>query len=115
MRHKMKEEKFDELLMEIEKELLALKTAKQTASPLTNFTFIYQDTTSTTGKHYEITYGAGNQPIFVTFTSNRPSVIYVFRTPVGNTQKLDVYDLAGNDSAVFALASSRPIENMVAI
>lgn len=111
----MKEEKFDELVIEIEKELLALKTSKQTASPLVNFTFVAQDTTSTTGKHYEITYGAGNQPIFVTFTSDRPSVIYVFRTPTGNTQKLDVYDLVGNATANFALASSRPIVSMVAI
>ena len=111
----MKEEKFDELIIEIERELLALKTAKQTASPLTNFTFIYQDTTSPTGKHYRITFGEGNQPIFVTFTSQRPSVIYVFRTPEGNSQLLDVYDLAGSDETIFALASSRPIVDMVEI
>jgi len=111
----MKEEKFDELIIEIEKELLALKTTKQTASPLVNFTFFYQDTTSISGKHYELTFGDGNQPIFVTFTSDVPSVIYVFRTPVGNKQKLDVYDLGGSNTANFALASSRPIVGIVAI
>lgn len=111
----MKEEKFDELIVEIEKELLALKTSKQTASPLVNFTFVAQDTTSVAGKHYEITFGEGNQPIFVTFTSDRPSVVYVFRTPIGNIQKLDVYDLAGNSTANFALASSRPILSMIEI
>lgn len=97
-------------MLEIERELLDLKTVKQTASPLVNFTYIYSDTTSTTGSHYKITYGAGNEPIFATFTSPRTSVIYVFRTPASdNTQLLDVYDLVGSASTVFAFASTRPI------
>lgn len=103
------ENKFDKMMLEIERELLALKTVKQTASPLVNFTSVYQDTTSTTGTHYRITYGDGNEPIFATFTSPRTSVIYVFRTPSGNTQLLDVYDLVGSASTVFAFACTRPI------
>lgn len=101
--------KFDQMMLEIERELLDLKTAKQTASPLVNFVSAYQDTTSTTGTHYRLTYGDGNEPIFATFTSPRTSVIYVFRTPTGNTQLLDVYDLASSASTVFAFASTRPI------
>ena len=103
------ENKFDKMMIEIEQELLALKTVKQTASPLVNFTFTYNATTSTTGTHYRITYGNGNEPIFATFTSPRTSVIYVFRTPSGNTQLLDVYDLASSASTVFAFACTRPI------
>ena len=101
--------KFDKMMIDIENELLALKTAKKTASPLLSFIFPYQDTTSTTGTHYRITYGDGNQPIFTTFTSQRPSVIYVFRKPEGNIQYLDVYDLASSAQTTYILGSSRSI------
>lgn len=102
--------KFDQMMIEIKNELLALKTAKKTASPLLSFIKDYTDTTSTTGAHYKLTFGEGNQPIFCTFTCSRPSVIYVFRTPeADNTQLLDVYDLSSAGSATFIFGSTRPI------
>lgn len=102
--------KFDIMMLDIERELLDLKTVKKTASPLLSYTFDYTDTTSTTGTHYKITYSDGNQPIFTTFTASRASVIYVFRTPEDdNTQLLDVYDLDSAGSSVFVFGSSRPI------
>lgn len=105
--------KFDELIIEIKNELLALKTVKKTASPLISFVRTYDDTTSTTGKHYRLTFGEGNQPIFCTFTCSRPSVIYVFRTPeADNTQLLDVYDLDSAGTATFIFGSTRPITNI---
>ena len=105
--------KFDLMVLDIERELLNLKTTKKTASPLLNYTFAYNDTTSTTGTHYKITYSDGNQPIFTTFTSTRPSVIYVFRTPEDdNTQLLDVYDLDSAGATTFIFGSSRPISNI---
>jgi hypothetical protein len=104
--------KFDELMLEIKNELLALKTVKKTASPLISFVRTYTDTTSTTGKHYRLTFGGGNQPIFCTFTCSRASVIYVFRTPNGNTQLLDVYDLSSSGSATFIFGSTRTITNI---
>lgn len=105
--------KFDEMMIEIKNELLALKTVKKTASPLISFVKTHTDTTSTTGAHYRLTFGEGNQPIFCTFTCSRSSVIYVFRTPTGNTQLLDVYDLSSAGTATFIFGSTRPIESIV--
>ena len=105
--------KFDEMMIEIKNELLALKTVKKTASPLVSFVDTYTDTTSTSGTHYRLTFGEGNQPILCTFTCSRPSVIYVFRTPIGNTQLLDVYDLSSSGTATFVFGSTRPITNIV--
>lgn len=105
--------KFDQMMIEIKNELLALKTAKKTASPLLSFIKDYIDTTSTTGVHYRLTFDEGNQPIFCTFTCSRPSVIYVFRTPTGNTQLLDVYDLDSAGTATFVFGSTRPIQSIV--
>lgn len=99
-------------MIEIKNELLALKTVKKTASPLISFVRTYDDTTSVTGKHYRLTFGEGNQPIFCTFTSSRASVIYVFRTPNGNTQLLDIYDLSSSGNATFIFGSTRPITNI---
>ena len=108
------ENKFDIMMLEIQRELLDLKTAKRTANPLLSYIFTYDDTTSTTGAHYKITYSSGNQPIFTTFTATRPSVIYVFRTPAeDNTQLLDVYYLSSAGSSTFIFGSSRPIEGIV--
>lgn len=104
--------KFDKMMLEIKRELLDLKTAKKTANPLISFVRNYTDTTSTSGKHYRLTFGDGNQPIFCTFTCSRASVIYVFRTPTGNTQLLDVYDLSSSGNATFVFGSTRPIINI---
>lgn len=103
------ENRFDKMMIEIKNELLALKTVKKTAGSLVSFVRDYTDTTSTSGKHYRLTFGDGTQPIFCTFTCSRASVIYVFRTPTGNTQLLDVYDLSSSASATFVFGSTRPI------
>lgn len=94
-------------LIQIKRELLALKTAKK-AGLLLNVNVYTDNDYPYYYFYHKITYGAGNQPIILTRQNNSKWI--TFFAPEGNEQYFDVNATMG--FGAIRLQSTRPITSV---